>query len=148
MTVATYASRTRAVTLIPTTAIVDAAIPPFGGGAIAAMYARQAAAARPRVTRGDTTSAAPPTISGKVKKNGLWSRPVRTTRRVAKVMATLPSRTNFAVPNVPVGRRSWRTTTNNPAAARSAKIAGSVSRQRPVRATIVDAARMKTHDTI
>jgi len=83
-----------------------------------------------------------------VKKNGLWSRPVSTTSRVANVTATLPSRTNLAVPSAPVGRRSWTTRTNTPAAARSAKIAGWVSSQSPVTATIVEVARMKTHDTI
>ena len=37
-----------------------------------------------------TTSAAAPTISGKVKKNGLSWPPVRKTRDVAKVRATDP----------------------------------------------------------
>jgi hypothetical protein len=75
------------------------------------------------VIRGETTSAAPPTISGNVKKNGLFSAPVSSTSSVANVIATLPSTTNFAVPSERGGRRSWTTSTKTPANARRAKIA-------------------------
>ncbi len=89
------------------------------------------------MTRGETTSAAPPTISGNVKKNGLSWAPVSRTSSVANVIATLPSTMNLAVPSEFGGSRSWITSTNRPAAARSAKIAGWVSGQRPVTATII-----------
>ena len=105
-------------------------------------------AASANVTRAETTSAAPPTMSGNVKKNGLSLPPVSSTRRVANVIATLPSTTNFALPSEVGGSRSWTTRTNSPAVARSAKIAGCVSGHRPVTATIVDVARMKTQLTI
>ena len=64
------------------------------------------------------------------------------------MIATLPSRTNFAVPSAPAGNRSWTTRTNTPAAARRTRIAVWVSGQSPVTATIIDVARMKTqrHD--
>ena len=96
------------------------------------------------MTRGETTSAAPPTINGNVKKNGLSSPPVRSTSSVANVIATLPSMMNLAVPSEFGGSRSWITRTNRPAAASSAKIADWVSGQRPVTATITVVARMKT----
>ncbi len=98
--------------------------------------------------RGETTSAAPPTISGNVKKNGLFSAPVSSTSSVAKVIATLPSTTNFAVPSERGGSRSWTTRTKIPANARRAKIASWVSGQSPVTATIMNVARMNTQLTI
>ena len=87
-------------------------------------------------------------MSGKVKKNGLLSPPVRRTRSVANVMATLPSTTNLAAPRPVGGMRSWTIRTKIPANASRANIDGWVSRHRPVMATIVDVARMKTQLTI
>ena len=52
--------------------------------------------ARVIVIGGLTTRAAPPTMSGKVKKNGLATPPVRATSIVATVIATEPSSANFA----------------------------------------------------
>ena len=71
-----------------------------------------AAVVRATVIGGLTTSAAPPTISGKAKKNGLAWPPVSATSRVATVIATEPSTTNLAGPSASAGRRSWTITTN------------------------------------
>ena len=95
-----------------------------------------AAVTRVSVIGGETTSAAPPTMSGKAKKNGLATPPVSATRSVATVIATDPSTTNFAGPSVSDGSRSWTTTTNRPEKARRMRIAGSVSGHSPVAATI------------
>jgi len=100
------------------------------------------------VTSGETTSAAPPTMSGKAKKNGLATPPVSATRRVATVSATEPSTTNFAVPSVSDGSRSWMTTTNSPEKASRTRIAGWVSFQSPVAATIAVVVSRKIHETI
>ncbi len=97
---------------------------------------------------GETTSAAPPTMSGKAKKNGLAAPPVRATRRVATVIATEPSTTNLAGPSVSGGSRSWTTTTNSPANASRMRIAGSVSGHSPVAATMTVVVSRKTQATI
>ena len=95
-----------------------------------------------------TTSAAPPTISGKAKKNGLATPPVRATRRVATVIATDPSTMNLAGPSVSGGSRSWTITTNRPDRASSTKMAACVSGHRLVAATMADVVRMNTQATI
>ena len=94
------------------------------------------------------TSAAPPTISGKLKKNGLSIPPVSSTSSVANVTATEPSRTYLAGPSASLGSRSWTTSTNRPASARRAKIVVCVSGHRPVTATITVTASRKLHATI
>ena len=99
------------------------------------------------VARGETTSAAPPTISGKVKKNGLLSWPVSRTRIAAKVMATEPSTMNLALPSDSAGTRSWTTRTKNPARASSTRMAAWLSFHRPVTATIVVVDRRKIQAT-
>ena len=73
-----------------------------------------AAAVSATVIGGETTSAAPPTISGKAKKNGLATPPVRATSRVATVIATEPSTTNLAGPRASAGSRSWTTSDEQP----------------------------------
>ena len=107
-----------------------------------------AAATRVSVIGGETTSAAPPTMSGKAKKNGLATPPVSATRSVATVIATDPSTTNFAGPSVSGGSRSWTTTTNRPENARRMRIAGSVSGHSPVAATMTVVVRRKTQATM
>ncbi len=97
---------------------------------------------------GDTTRAAPPTISGNVKKNGLATPPVRATSIVATVIATDPSRANLAGPRASDGSRSWTTSTNTPARTISMRMAGSFSGQRPLTATIVVVASRKTQLTM
>src|SRR5215210_3874767 len=87
-------------------------------------------------------------MSGKTKKNGLVSRPVNITRRVANVIAIDPSTTNFAGPSADDGSRSWTTRTKRLASASRTKMAGWASGQSPVTATIVDVAAMKTQLTI
>src|SRR6478752_9512074 len=106
-----------------------------------------AAAAKPTVMIGETTSAAPPTISGKAKKNGLAPPPVRATSNVATVIATDPSTTNLAGPSVSGGSSSWTTTMNSPANASNTKIAGWVSGHSPVAATMTLVVSRKTQDT-
>ena len=97
---------------------------------------------------GETTSAAPPTMSGKAKKNGLSTPPVRATSRVATVMATDPSTTNLAGPSVSDGSSSWTMTMNRPDMARRTRIADSVSGHSPVTATTAVVLSRKIHDTM
>src|SRR6478752_8823215 len=106
-----------------------------------------AAAVNATVIGGLTTSAAPPTINGKAKKNGLAWPPVSATSNVATVIATEPSTTNLAGPRVSSGSRSWTITTNNPANASRTKIAGCVSGHSPVAATMTVVVSRKTQDT-
>src|SRR6478735_515216 len=105
-----------------------------------------AAAAKPTVMIGETTSAAPPTISGKAKKNGLATPPVRATSNVATVIAADPSTTNLAGPSVSGGSRSWTVRTNRPDSASRTRIAGSVSGHSPVVTTTTVVASRKIHD--
>jgi hypothetical protein len=100
------------------------------------------------VIGGLTTSAAPPTISGNAKKNGLSWPPVSATSRVATVIATEPSTTNLAGPSVSAGNRSWTTTTKIPVAASRMRIAACVSGHRSVATTIAPVMRMNTQATI
>ena len=87
-------------------------------------------------------------MSGKVKKNGLWTPPVSATRNVAAVSATEPSTTNRAGPSASAGSRSWTTMTNSPARASSTRIAAWVAGHSPVTATIVAVAMRKTQLTM
>ena len=96
---------------------------------------------------GETTSAAPPTISGNAKKNGLAPPPVSATSSVATVIATEPSTTNLAGPSVSGGSSSWTITMNRPAKASKMKIAGWVSGHSPVAATMTVVVSRKTQDT-
>src|SRR5688500_7538187 len=114
----------------------------------ASRYPSAAVAVRPTVIGGETTSAAPPTIRGYVKKKGLWTPPVRATSKVATVMATDPSTPNLAAPSASAGSRSCTTSTNMPVSASRTRMAGSLAGQSPVTATIVVVARRKTQLTI
>src|SRR5204863_72218 len=83
--IAAYDSRIRAVRLMPTTATASGPSGPNVPANTARTYPIAAAAVRPTVIGGETTRAAPPTISGNAKKNGLATPPVSATRRVATV---------------------------------------------------------------
>ena len=87
-------------------------------------------------------------MSGKAKKNGLSTPPVRATSRVATVIATDPSTTNLAWPSASPGSRSWTTTTNMPENASRMRIAGWVSGHSPVAATIPVVVSRKIQATI
>src|SRR3954470_4253513 len=139
---------TSAVRLMPTTAAVAGPRPASDPATTASTYPTAAAVTSVRVIGGETTSAAPPTMSGKAKKNGLATPAVSATRSVATVIATDPSTTNFAGPSVSVGSKSCTTTTNSPEKARRIRIAGSVSGQSPVAATMTVVVRRKTQATI
>src|SRR3954452_3629834 len=113
----TYASRISAVRFTPTVAIVS-----FGSGSgrpteIAARYARLATAVSTTVALDDTTSAAPPTMSGNVKKNGLDACPVIRTSSGANVVRADPSVANFGGTGSSAGSTSCTTRTKRPASA-------------------------------
>ena len=138
-----------AVRLTPMTACASAPMLPGGEPARTPVrYPRAATTVSPTVTADETTRAAPATMSGNVKKNGLRTPPVSATRNVAAVRATEPSTTNRPGPSASDGRRSCTTMTNNPDRARSTRIAACVSGHRPVTATIVAVAIRKTQLTI
>src|SRR3954452_793041 len=146
-TMPTYARRISAVRFTPTVAIVS-----FGSGSgrpteIAARYARLATAVSTTVALDDTTSAAPPTMSGNVKKNGLDACPVIRTSSAANVIATDPSMTNFAGPSASAGSTSCTTRTKRPASATRTRIPGCCSRHSPVTATTTEVARRNTQAT-
>src|SRR3954452_488588 len=139
---------TSAVRLMPTTAAVAGPRPASDPATTASTYPTAAAATSVRVIGGEPTGAAPPTMSGKAKKNGLATPPVKATSNVAPVSATDPSTTNLAGPSVSDGSRAWTTTTKSAANASRMRIAASVSGHSPVTPTMTVVARMKTHATI
>ena len=79
------------------------------------MNASAATTVSPAVSDGETTNAAPATMSGNVKKNGLATPPVSATRMAAPLRATVPSTMNREDPSASAGRMSWKTMTNSPA---------------------------------
>ncbi len=97
------------------------------------------------VTDWDTMRAAPATISGKVKKNGLATPPVRATSIAAPVRPTDPSTMNLAEPRAFDGSSSLTRMRNIPANASRMRMACWFSGQSvpPMVRTMIAVTRMK-----